>query len=45
MPPGELLAAGKVKTTGGKKAFAWFVWERGWVGPAQTRFLFRPVAA
>lgn len=45
MPPGELLAAGKVKATGGKKAFAWFVWERGWVGPAQVRFLFRPVAA
>jgi hypothetical protein len=45
MPPGELLVAGKVKATGGKKAFAWFVWERGWVGPAQVRFLFRPVTA
>lgn len=34
MPPGELLAAGKVKPTGGKKAFAWFIWEHGHQGPA-----------
>lgn len=44
MPPGELLAAGKVKPQGGKKAFAWFVWERGWVGPAQVRLLLKPDA-
>jgi len=44
MPPGELLAAGAVKSEGGKKAFAWFVWERGWVGPAQCRFLLKPAA-
>lgn len=41
-PPGELLTAGKVKPEGGKKAFAWFVWEQGWAGPAQVRFLHRP---
>lgn len=44
MPPGELLAAGKVKPVGGKKAFAWFVWERGWVGPAHVRLLLKPEA-
>lgn len=42
MPPGELLAAGAVKAEGGKKAFAWFVWEHGWVGPAQCRLLLKP---
>lgn len=41
MPPGELLAAGAVKPQGGKKAFAWFVWEQGWVGPAQVRLLLK----
>ena len=44
MPPGELLASGAVKAEGGKKAFAWFVWEHGWVGPAQCRFLLKPVS-
>lgn len=44
MPPGELLAAGKVKPQGGKKAFAWFVWEQGWVGPAHVRLLLKPDA-
>lgn len=44
MPPGELLQAGKVKATGGKKAFAWFVWEQGWQGPSQIRFLLKPAA-
>lgn len=44
MPPGELMAAGAVKPEGGKKAFAWFVWEQGWRGPAQVRFLHRPAA-
>lgn len=42
MPPGELLAAGKVRPTGGKKAFAWFVWERNWRGPAQVHLLHKP---
>lgn len=42
MPPGELLAAGAVKAQGGKKAFAWFVWEQGWEGPAQVRLLLKP---
>lgn len=41
MPPGELLAAGKVRPEGGKKAFSWFVWEHGWKGPAQVRFLHK----
>jgi len=44
MPPGELLTAGKVKPEGGKKAFAWFVWEQGWRGPAQVRFLHKTEA-
>jgi hypothetical protein len=42
MPPGELLQAGAVRPEGGKKAFAWFVWEKGWTGPAQVRFLHKP---
>lgn len=42
MPPGELLQAGAVKAQGGKKAFAWFVWEQGWEGPAQVRLLLKP---
>jgi len=42
MPPGELLMSGAVEPTGGKKAFAWFVWEQGWRGPAQIHFLHRP---
>lgn len=45
MPPGELLTAGKVKPEGGKKAFAWFVFERGWKGPPQVRFLHKPTNA
>lgn len=39
MPPGELLVAGKVKPTGGKKCFCWMVWEHGWIGPPQVRWL------
>ena len=31
-----------VKPEGGKKAFAWFVWEHGWKGPAQVHLLHRP---
>jgi hypothetical protein len=42
MPPGELLVAGKVKPEGGKKCFAWFVWEHGHAGPWQGRFLVKP---
>lgn len=44
MPPGELLQAGTVKPEGGKKAFAWFVWEQRWQGPAQVRFLQKEAA-
>lgn len=33
MPPGEMLQAGEVDPTGGKKAFAWFVWSHDHVGP------------
>jgi len=41
MPPGELLTAGKVEAKGGKKCFAWFVWEIGWQGPPQVRLLIK----
>lgn len=41
MPPGELLLAGKVKPEGGKKCFAWFVWEHGHVGPWSGRLLIK----
>jgi len=41
MPPGELLTAGKLKATGGKKCFAWFIWEIGWRGPAQVNLLVK----
>lgn len=41
MPPGELLVAGKVKATGGKKCFAWFVFEHGWRGPAHVGVLVK----
>lgn len=43
MPPGELLLSGQVKPEGGKKAFAWFVWEHGHVGPAVEIPLLRDV--
>lgn len=42
MPPGEMLQAGEVEPVGGKKAYAWFVWEKGWQGPPQIRWLERP---
>lgn len=42
MPPGELLQAGKVEAKGGAKAFAWFIWEHGWQGPAHEIPLIRP---
>lgn len=41
MPPGELLTSGKVEAKGGKKCFAWFVWEIGWQGPPQVRLLIK----
>jgi len=41
MPPGELLQAGAVRAEGGKKAFAWLVFEHGWKGPPQVGFLQR----
>jgi hypothetical protein len=39
MPPGDALEAGQVEAEGGKVAFAWFVWERGWRGPWQGGWL------
>ncbi len=44
MPPGELLLSGAVKPSGGKKAFAWFVWANDHTGPAQVRFLQKEAA-
>lgn len=41
MPPGHLLTTGQVQAKGGKKAFAWFIWEHGWTGPAQEIPLIR----
>lgn len=38
MPPGGVAT----KATGGKTAFAWFVWEKGWRGPPQIGWLQRP---
>jgi hypothetical protein len=39
MPPGELLTSGKVTAKGGKKCFAWFVFEIGHVGPPTVHLL------
>lgn len=44
MPPGEMLQAGTVKPEGGKKAFAWFIWESGWQGPAHEIPLIKEAA-
>lgn len=44
MPPGELLMAGKVELGGGKKCFAWFVFEHGWQGPPHVNLLIKPAA-
>lgn len=44
MPPGELLVAGAVKPEGGKKAYAWFVWEHGHRGRPQLDWLKKPTA-
>lgn len=35
MPPGD----SQIEAKGGTVAFAWFVWERGWVGPATVGWL------
>jgi hypothetical protein len=44
MPPGELLQAGKVRPTGGKKAFAWFIWDHTHQGPAHEIPLIKEAA-
>jgi hypothetical protein len=41
MPPGELLVAGEVEAKGGKKCFAWFVFEHGWRGPPHVNLLIK----
>lgn len=35
MPPGDEFHNGTVEAEGGKIAYAWFCWERGWRGPPQ----------
>jgi len=40
MPPGELILAG-VKPGGGTIDFCWAVWERGYTGPIELRWLCR----
>ena len=44
MPPGEMLQAGEVRATGGKKAFAWFIWSHGHQGPAHEIPLIKETA-
>ena len=44
MPPGEMLQAGEVRATGGKKAFAWFIWDKGHQGPAHEIPLIKEAA-
>lgn len=44
MPPGELFLAGNVELGGGKKCFAWFVFEHGWRGPPHVNLLIKPAA-
>jgi hypothetical protein len=39
-PGGQELAS-----DGGTKAYAWFVWEHGWCGPAQVRWFDKPKPA
>ena len=38
MPPGAVIAAG-IRPGNGTKDFAWFVWEKGFSGSAELRFL------
>lgn len=40
MPPGHVIAAGG-KPGGGKSDFAWLVWERGYEGAPEMRWLYR----
>lgn len=40
MPPGHVIAAGG-KPGGGKMDYAWLVWERGYTGLAELRWLYR----
>lgn len=40
MPPGYVIAAGG-KPQGGKSDFCWLVWERGYQGAAEIRWLYR----
>ena len=42
MPPGTVVAAG-VKPGNGIQDYAWFVWSRGHIGPADIRWLRRDV--
>jgi hypothetical protein len=41
MPPGEALRAGLIEREGGKMAFCWIVWQRGYRGPTMTDWLRR----
>jgi hypothetical protein len=41
MPPGDMA----IKAVGGKIAYAWFVWERGFTGPPVIGWLEKPKAA
>jgi hypothetical protein len=38
MPPGHVIAAGE-KPKGGKADYSWLVWERGYTGSAELRWL------
>lgn len=40
MPPGHVIAAGG-KPQGGKMDYCWLVWEQGWTGHAEIRWLYR----
>ena len=40
MPPGPVIEAG-IAPGGGKADFAWFIWQRGHVGPAAVEWLRR----
>lgn len=44
MPPGPVIEAGE-RPGNGTVDFAWFVWERGYVGAPELRFLGRDAAA
>ncbi len=43
MPPGHVIAAGG-KPGGGKMDFCWLVWQRGYTGSAELRWLHRDKA-